>query len=79
MSKSINNLKNTINKLYLTDFYRPTQIVNPLIMIQRHFYEEMIAFSGHGIGILGHPYVNTLTLTHTFHLRHILPQGTLDA
>ena len=48
-------------------------------MIQRHFYEEMIAFSGHGIGILGHPYVNTLTLTHTFHLRHILPQGTLDA
>ena len=48
-------------------------------MIQSHFYEEMIAFPSHGIGILGRPYANTLTLTHTLYRRHILAQGTLDA
>lgn len=48
-------------------------------MIQSRFYGEMTASSSHGIGILGHPYADTLTLTKTLYLRHKLAQSILDA
>lgn len=77
MSKNIGDLNTTVNHLYITDIYRPTQIESaPLTMIHSHFHEEMIAFS---ICLLGHPYASKLTLTRISYLRPLLAQSILDA